>query len=354
MALDEDRLEAFTQRFAADLGAALHATTVVLGDKLGLYRALAALGPTDAASLAAATGCDPRLVQEWLDAQSVSGYCHHSTRTATYWLSPEQAAVLADPSSPSCVVASMTAAASTSKDEEKLRAAFRTGQGLAWHDHHPDLFHGSERLVSSALAVDVVGHCIPALHDVPQILQFGADVADVGCGHGTSTIRLAIAYPRSTITGFDRHEEAVDVARQRAAEAGVADRVRFEVADAHEFPGEGYDLVCVVDTFHELGDPRRAACHIRSTLGRYGTWMLVEPMAGGRTGVDAGLDPVGRIFYAASTTICTPAAQADGARHALGSQVPDETYAAIAAEAGFSRFRRAAETSFTRIFEIRP
>jgi len=352
MAIDEAALEQFVQKFAADFGAAMHASTVVIGDKLGLYRALADIGPTDAAGLAEATGCDTRLVQEWLDAQYVSGYCHFSAQTATYWLSPEQAAVLADPASPALLVGSMTLAASTAKDEEKIREAFTTGTGLGWHEHHHDLFHGTERLFKPGYLANLVSRWIPALDGVDDKLTAGASVADLGCGHGASSILLAQAYPDSTITGFDYHQASIDVARKRAAEAGVTDRVRFEVASAQDFPGAGYDLVCIFDALHDMGDPPGAARHIRDALAADGTWLLVEPMAGDR--LEDNVNPVGRIFYAASVSICTPGAQAQAGGCALGNQVPDATWAELAADAGFSRFRRATETPFNRVFEARP
>jgi 2-polyprenyl-3-methyl-5-hydroxy-6-metoxy-1,4-benzoquinol methylase len=352
MSIDEARLEEFVQRFAGDFGAALHASTVVIGDKLGLYRALADSGPTDAAALAFATGCDPRLVQEWLDAQYVSGYCHHSTQTSTYWLSPEQAAVLADPNSPTFMVGSMTLAVSTAKDEEKIREAFRTGQGLGWHEHHHDLFHGTERLFKPGYVANLVPEWIPALDGVAEKLARGASIADLGCGHGASSILLALAYPSATIAAFDYHQGSIDVARKRAAEAGVADRVHFEVASAQDFPGASYDLVCIFDALHDMGDPPGAARRIREALAPDGTWLLVEPMAGDC--LDDNVNPVGRIFYAASTSICTPAAQAQPGGYALGNQVTEATLAQLAADAGFSRFRRATETPFNRIFEARP
>jgi SAM-dependent methyltransferase len=352
MSIDEACLEEFINKFAGDFGAAMHASTVVIGDKLGLYRALADLGPTDAPTLAEATGCDSRLVQEWLDAQYVSGYCHFSARTAMYWLSPEQAAVLADPSSPALLVGSMTIAVSTAKDEEKIREAFRTGNGLGWHEHHHDLFHGTERLFKPGYAANLVSQWIPALDGVAEKLASGCSVADLGCGHGASSILLAQAYPQATITGCDPHQASVDVARKRAAEAGVADRVRFEVAAAQDFPGTDYDLICIFDALHDMGDPPGAARHIREALAPDGTWLLVEPMAGDC--LEDNVNPVGRIFYAASTFICTPAAQAQPGGYALGNQVPDATLAEIAHSAGFSRFHRAAETPFNRIFEARP
>jgi 2-polyprenyl-3-methyl-5-hydroxy-6-metoxy-1,4-benzoquinol methylase len=351
MAVDDARLEAFTHQFAGDFAAALHASTVVIGDKLGLYRALAEIGPTDAAALAGAAGCDPRLVQEWLDAQYVSGYCHFSAQTATYWLSPEQAVVLADPNSPAFLAGAMTIASSTAKDEEKVCRAFKTGAGLAWHEHHHDLFHGTERLFKPGYVANLVSQWIPALDGVDEKLRSGGSVADLGCGHGASTLVLAQAYPAATVTGFDYHQASIDVARKRAAEAGVADRVRFEVASAQDFPGAGYDLVCIFDALHDMGDPPRAARHIRQAIDDDGTWLLVEPMAG--EALEDNVNPVGRIFYAASTFICTPAAQAQDGGYALGSQVPEATLARIVADAGFGRFRRATETPFNRVFEVR-
>jgi SAM-dependent methyltransferase len=352
MIIDEGRLEEFIQRFAGDFGAALHASTVVVGDKLGLYRVLAEIGPADATTLAAATGCDARLVQEWLDAQFVSGYCHHSDQTGAYWLSPEQAAVLADPSSPAFLIGSMTIAASTAKDEEKVCEAFRTGAGLPWHEHHHDLFHGTERLFKPGYVANLASEWIPALDGVEYKLGRGGAIADLGCGHGASTILLAQAYPRATVVGFDYHQGSIDVARKRAAEAGVADRVRFDVATAQDFPGQGFDLVCIFDALHDMGDPLGAARHIREALAPDGTWLLVEPMAGETLQDNA--NPVGRIFYAASTFICTPAAQAQDGGYALGAQVPEATLAQILGEAGFGRFRRATETLFNRVFEARP
>ena len=352
MAIDEDRLGELINQVAGDFGAALHASTVVVGDKLGLYRALAEHGPADAAAVAAAAGCDARLVQEWLDAQYVSGYCHFSEQTGTYWLSPEQAAVLADPSSPAFLAGAMTIAVSTAKDEEKIAEAFRTGRGLGWHEHHHDLFHGTERLFKPGYVVNLVSEWIPALDGVEAKLRAGGAIADLGCGHGASTLLLAESYPEATVTGFDYHQASVDIARKRAAEAGLADRVRFEVASAQDFPGAGYDLVCIFDALHDMGDPPGAARHIRQALADDGTWLLVEPMAGEQ--LTDNVNPVGRIFYAASTFICTPAAQAQEGGYALGAQVPEATLAQLAADAGFGRFRRATETPFNRVFEARP
>ena len=352
MTVDQERLEEFIGRFAGDFAAALHAVTVVVGDKLGLYRALAESGPTDPAGLAAATGCDARLVEEWLKAQYVSGYCSYSAQTATYWLTPEQTAVLADPTSPTFMVGSMTIAAANAKDEEKVRDAFMTGNGLGWHEHHHDLFHGTERLFKPGYVANLTSQWIPALDGVDAKLRSGGTVADLGCGHGASTVLLAQEYPEATVVGFDYHPASIDIARKRAAEAGVADRVRFEAASAQDFPGHGYDLVCIFDALHDMGDPLHAASHIRETLADDGTWLLVEPMAGDTLADN--VNPVGRIFYSASTCICTPSAQAQPGGYALGAQVPEPTWKEILTDAGFSRFRRATETPFNRVFEARP
>jgi SAM-dependent methyltransferase len=352
VAMDEARLEEFINQFAGDFGAALHASTVVIGDKLGLYRALADIGPADAAALATAAGCDRRLVQEWLDAQFVAGYCEYSPATGMYWLSPEQAAVLADPGSPAFLVGAMTIVASTAKDEEKVREAFTSGEGMGWDEHHHDLFHGTERLFKPGYVANLASSWIPALDGVHDKLSRGGSIADLGCGHGASTVLLAETYPHATVTGFDYHQASIDIARKRAAEAGVGDRVRFEVASAQDFPGGGYDLVCVFDALHDMGDPLSAARHIRQALDGHGTWLLVEPMAG--ESLEENVNPVGRIFYAASTFICTPAAQAQPGGYALGAQVPEASLAGLASDAGFSRFRRATETPFNRVFEARP
>ena len=352
MALDEERLDAFIGQFAGDLGAAMHASTVVLGDKLGLYRALAQIGPADATALAWATGCDTRLVQEWLDAQYVSGYCHFSAQTARYWLSPEQTAVLADVTSPVFLVGGMAIAVSMAKDDEKVIEAFRTGEGVGWHEHHHDLFHGTERLFKAGYVAHLMSRWMPALDGVDAKLRRRGSVADVGCGHGASTILLAQGYPEAVVAGFDLHQGSIDVARKRAAEAGVADRVQFEKASAQDFPGSGYDLVCTFDALHDMGDPIAAARHIRDALAADGTWMLVEPMAG--DSVDDNVTTVGRIFYAVSTLVCTPAAQAQPGGCALGNQLSEATLRQLCADAGFRRFRPAAETQFNRVFEVCP
>jgi SAM-dependent methyltransferase len=351
MAIDETKLEALIGQFVTDFGAAMHAATVVIGDKLGLYKALAEHGPVTGAELAERTAYDIRLVEEWLNAQFVSGYAEYDPSTGTFRLNDEQAAVLADESTPAFLAGAMTIAAAIYKDEERIRDAFVSGKGLGWHEHCHDLFHGTERLFKPGYLGNLVSAWIPALHGVDAKLRAGATVADIGCGHGSSTILLAQEYPKSTIVGFDYHEGSIDTARKRAAEAGVADRVRFEVGSAQDFPGTGYDLVCIFDALHDMGDPVGGATHIRDALADDGTWLLVEPMA--VDGLENNVNPVSRIFYAGAVGICTPAAEAQAGGYALGNQVSDERWGELLGEAGFSGFRRATETPFNRVFEVR-
>jgi SAM-dependent methyltransferase len=351
MAIDEAQLEELIGRFVTDFGAAMHAATVVIGDKLGLYKALADKGPVTGAELAEQTGYDVRLVEEWLNAQFVSGYCDYDPSDGTFQLSEEQAAVLADDSTPAFLAGAMTIAAAIYKDEENIRNAFVNGHGFGWHEHDHDLFHGTERLFKPGYLGNLVSSWIPALDDVDAKLQAGAKVADIGCGHGSSTILLAQEYPNSEIVGFDYHQGSIDTARKRAAEAGVADRVRFEVASAQDFPGSDYTLVCIFDALHDMGDPVGAARHIRDSLAEDGTWLLVEPMA--IDGLENNVNPVSRIFYAGAVGICTPAAEAQPGGFALGNQVSDEQWRTLLGDAGYGRFRRATETPFNRVFEVR-
>jgi SAM-dependent methyltransferase len=352
MTINEDRLNDLIGRFVNDFGSAMHAATVVIGDKLGLYGALAERGPVTGADLAQSLGFDARLVEEWLAAQYVSGYAEYDPTERTFWLTEEQAAVLADDSTPAFLVGAQTITAAMWKDEERIRDAFRSGKGVGWHEHHHDLFHGTEKLFKPGYLGHLVSTWIPTLDDVDAKLRAGAKVADIGCGHGSSTILLAKEYQQAEITGFDYHEESIDQARRRARDEGVSDRVSFEVANAQDFPGTDYQLVCIFDALHDMGDPLGAATHIRASLAADGTWLLVEPMA--VAGLENNVNPVSRIFYAGSVGICTPAARAQAGGYALGNQVPDEEWAGLLGSAGFSRFRRATETPFNRVFEVRP
>lgn len=350
---EEAAVEQFLGQVAGDAAAVFHAATVVLGDKLGLYKALAAGGPATPAELAARTGCDERYLQEWLHAQAASSYCDYDGSTGRFALNGAQATVLADDTSPAFAAGMMALAAAVMKDEERLgRDAVRTGDGVGWHEHHGDLFSGTERLFKPGYVANLVTSWIPALDGVEDKLRAGAKVVDIGCGHGASTIVMAEAFPQSTFVGIDYHPASIEVARGRAAEAGVADRVTFEVASAADYAGDGYELACVFDALHDMGDPVAAAQHVRATLADDGTFLLVEPMAGER--LEDNINVLGRLFYSAGLFICVAHAKSQGGVQQLGPQVPEHTWRSLLADAGFTRFRRAAETPFNRVFEARP
>jgi SAM-dependent methyltransferase len=351
MAIDQAKLDEFLGRFVADLGAVFAAPAVVVGDRLGLYKALAATGPATAAELAARTGTSERYVAEWLAGQAAGGYVTYDPAAGRFLLTEEQAFALADETSPAFVPGAFQLATSTIKDEPRIAEAFRTGGGLGWDQHHADLWQGTERFFRPGYAANLVDAWIPALDGVAAKLAAGARVADVGCGHGASTILLAQAFPRSTFTGYDYHPRSIEWARKAAADAGVSDRVSFAVAPADAFPGGGYDLVAIFDALHDVGDPLAAAAHVRRSLAPDGTFLLVEPAAGER--LEDNLNPVGRIFYSASAFICVPNARSQGGP-GLGNQVPEAAWRELLAEAGFGRVRRAAETPFNRVFEARP
>lgn len=348
MALDGDRLQAFMERYAADQAATMHAATVVVGDQLGLYAALADGGAQTADELAAAAGCHPRLVREWLNAQVASAYCEHAD--GRYWLTPEQAACLADASSPTFLAGGALAASSTHKDTERVRQAFTADGGIGWDEHHDDLFAGTRRFFEPVYRAHLVSSWIPALEGVQDKLESGARVTDVGCGQGAALILLAQAFPASTFTGFDSHAGSIEVARKAAADAGVSDRVTFEVAGADEFGGADYDLVCVFNALHEWGDPVRAARHIRAALAPDGTWLFTEPLTD-----DELVDSVrARTFYSVSTFVCTPSALSQGGTQALGAQAGESQLRRVIDDAGFTRLRRAAETPAFMVLEARP
>ena len=350
--IDPDALNAFMGQFVLDFGAACAGANIVVGDRLGLYKAVDAVGPASAAAVAAAAGCDERHVREWLSGQAAGGYVSYDPATDEFSLSAEQAACLADESSPTYLPGAFQVAASLYKDEDRLLEAIRTGAGMGWHEHHHDLFHGTERFFRPGYSANLVEAWIPALEGVEAKLLSGARVADVGCGHGASAIIMAQAFPRAQITGFDYHEGSIEAARAAADAAGVGDRVRFEVASAAAYPGEGYDLVCMFDCLHDMGDPVGASRHVLSTLDSDGSWLIVEPNAGDTLAEN--LNPVGRIFYSASTLICTPASKAQEVGLALGAQAGEARLGEVIREGGFTRFRRATETPFNIVLEARP
>lgn len=349
--IDQDKLDAFLDRFIADVAAAAHAATVTLGDRLGLYRALAEGGPQAAAELAARTACEPRLVEEWLNAQTTSEYCLYDPPTRRYRLTAEQAACLADEASPAFVAPNAGLVNALHRDEERVRAAFSGGGGVGWHEHTPDLFAAMAR-TSRTDHAPLVSEWIPALDGVEHRLGSGARVADVGCGHGGDLITLALAFPASTFHGFDYHSPSIEAARRAAAEADVSDRVTFEVAMATDFPGSDYDLICTFDAIHDLGNPVGAARHIREALATDGTWLIAEFNAG--DGPEDNVHPFGRLLYSASTFVCVPNALSQGGTQALGAAAGEAALRDLATAAGFRRFRRAAETPFSLIFEALP
>jgi SAM-dependent methyltransferase len=351
MAIDDTKLNAFMGRFVGDLGAVMHAATVVVGDQLGLYKRLAE-GPADVDTLARRTETDPRYLREWLSAQAASGYVEYDPKTERFSLSEEQALALAQEGSPAFIPGAFQIAVAQFKAIPKMAQAMRTGLGLGWHEHDASLFHGTERFFRPGYAANLVSSWIPALEGVEARLKAGASVADVGCGHGASTVIMAQAYPASTFVGFDYHAPSIEHAREAARAAGVDDRVRFEVARAQDYPGGGYDLVAVFDCLHDMGDPVGAAAHVRSTLKDDGTWLIVEPYAQDR--LEDNLNPVGRVFYSASTFICTPASRSQEVGACLGAQAGEQRLRDVVTKGGFRRFRRATETPFNLVLEARP
>ena len=345
-------LEGFLGRFVGDLGAAMAGANVVLGDRLGLYTALADNGPCTPDDLARRTGTDTRYVREWLLGQAAGGYVEYDASTDTFAMTPAQSACLADPDSPTYIPGAFQLAASLYKDEDKLEEIFRSGDGLGWHEHHDDLFAGTERFFRPGYAANLVDSWIPALEGVEAKLRSGATVADIGCGHGASTIVMAAAFPRSTFVGVDYHALSIERARAAADRAGVSDRVRFEVASADSFPGTGYDLIAMFDCLHDMGDPVGAARQVRAALDVDGSWLIVEPNAADST--TANLNPVGRIFFSASTFVCVPASRSQQVGACLGAQAGPAAIERVVRDGGFHRFRVATTTPFNMVLQARP
>ena len=347
----EADIEQFVHKALGDVGSALTASLVVIGDKLGLYRALAEGGPATPAELARRTQTSERYVREWLSGQAAAGYVSYDPTSRRFALPPAHAACLTDDSSPACVLGAFQAMTAAMRAEPRIADGFRTGKGVGWHEHDPDLFVGVERFFRPGYNAHLVNEWIPALDGVQAKLERGARVADVGCGLGASTIILAKAFPRSTFVGFDYHEPSIERARERARAAGVAERTRFEVASAKSYPGT-YDLVAFFDCLHDMGDPVGAARHVRKSLASDGTWLLVEPFA--NDDVEANLNPVGRLFYSVSTLVCTPASLSQEVGLALGAQAGERRLRGVLTEAGFTRVRRATATPFNLVIEARP
>jgi SAM-dependent methyltransferase len=348
--VDEEKLMAFVFKAVEEVGATVNAALVVMGDRLGLYRGLAGAGPTSSEELAARCGVSERYVREWLRAQAAGGYVEY--RDGRYTLPPEQAAALSDEESPAYLPGFFQIALGTVHDAHEVIEVARSGAGFGWHEHSHDVHEGCERFFRPGYNTNLVSSWLPALDGVVEKLEQGALVADVGCGHGASTILMAKAYPRSTFVGSDYHGGSIEAARERAEAAGVADRVSFETAPANEFSGSGYELVTMFDCLHDMGDPIGAARHVRESIAADGVWMVVEPMAGDR--VEDNLNPVGRAYYGFSTLLCTPASLSQEVGLALGAQAGEARLREVVTAGGFTRCRRAAETPFNLVLEARP
>jgi SAM-dependent methyltransferase len=346
-----NKLNAFIGQFVTDLGASVHAGMVVIGEKLGLYKALAEQ-PMSPAELAARTDTDERYVREWLSSQAAGGYITYNNKTGEFSLSEEQAFTLVNEDSPAYLPGAFELALGSLAAVPRITESFRTGDGMGWHEHADGVFHGCEKFFRPGYAANLVSSWIPSLTDVKAKLEAGARVADVGCGKGASTLLLAKAYPKSRFFGFDYHDKSIEAARAYAQRDGVADRVTFELAKAKEFPGKDYDLVAVFDCLHDMGDPVGAAAHVRRSLAKNGTWMIVEPFANDR--LQDNLNPVGRVMYSFSTLLCTPCSRSQEVGLCLGAQAGESRIRDVVTSAGFSRFRRASETPFNIVYEARP
>jgi SAM-dependent methyltransferase len=350
--IDMDKLMQFVFRAVDEVGATLNTALVVMGDRLGLYRALAGAGPLSPTELAERTGTAERYVREWLNAQAAGGYVTYDPDSGRYTLPPEQAVALTDPDSPAYLPGFFQTALGSMIDSPKIVEAAHSGAGFGWHEHVHDVHEGCERFFRPGYNANLASAWLPALDGVVAKLERGASVADVGCGHGASTITMARAFPNSTFVGSDYHDGSIETARRHAEEAGVSGRARFEIAPAAAYGGTGYDLVTMFDCLHDMGDPVGAARHVRGTLKPDGTWMIVEPYAGDR--VEDNLNPVGRAYYGFSTLLCTPASLSQEVGLALGAQAGEARIRDVVTAGGFTRFRRAAETPINIVYEARP
>ena len=350
--LDPDKLMSFVFRAVSEVGATLNTALVVMGDKLGYYRAMANGDPLTPAELAERTATSEPYAREWLNAQAAGEFVDYDPTTRRFTLPAEHAAALVDQSSPAYLPGFFQLAHGTARDTRDIIAAARVGDGVGWHARDTDVHEGCERFFRTMYNGHLVAEWLPALEGVVDKLNRGASVADVGCGYGASTILMARTFPSSTFVGSDYHAGSIDIARSRAEQAGVADRVRFEVAPATSYSGNGYDLVTMFDCLHDMGDPVGAARHVKSTIADDGTWMIVEPMAGDH--LEDNLNPVGRAYYGFSTLLCTPASLSQDVGLALGTQAGPARIKDVATAAGFRRFRAAASTPFNNVLEVRP
>lgn len=351
MSVDMNKLNSFIGQFVGDLGAAVHTGMVVIGEKLGLYKALAT-HPMTSTELAAKTRTDERYVREWLASQAAGGYVSYDDKTQKFFLTEEQAFTLANEDSPAYLPGAFQLALGSLTAVPRIAESFRSGAGMGWHEHDDGVFHGCEKFFRPGYAANLVSSWIPSLHEVQAKLDAGARVADVGCGKGASTILMAKAFPNSTFFGFDYHDKSIEGAREIAKREGLDGRVNFEVAKAKEFPGKDYDFVAVFDCLHDMGDPVGAARHVRQSLKDDGTWMIVEPFA--NDDLKDNLNPVGRVYYSFSTLLCTPCSRSQEVGLCLGAQSGERKMRDVVTSAGFGRFRRATETPFNIVYEARP
>jgi SAM-dependent methyltransferase len=349
--LDMDKLNAFVGQFVLDLGAAVHSGMVVIGEKLGLYKALAE-GPMNSIELATKTKTDERYVREWLSSQAAGGYVTYDEKANNFKLTAEQAFTLANEDSPAYLPGAFELALGVLSAVPRIEESFRTGAGMGWGEHAEGVFHGCEKFFRPGYAANLVSTWIPSLDGVQAKLEKGAKVADVGCGKGASTLLMAKAFPNSRFFGFDYHDKSIDAARESAKRAGLSDRVTFEVTKAKEFLGKDYDLVAVFDCLHDMGDPIGAAAHVRQSLAKDGTWMIVEPFANDH--LKDNLNPVGRVYYSFSTLLCTPCSRSQEVGLCLGAQAGEGRIKEVVSAAGFDRFRRTTETPFNIVYEVRP
>lgn len=352
MDVDPEKLNAFLGKFINDLGASMHGPSILTGEQLGLYKALALHGPTTSKDLAAKTGTAERYLREWLAGQAASGYVEYDAQAGRYWMTPEQKFTLTDENSPAYLPGAFSIVASVYKDQHKIADAIRNGSGFGWNERHVDLFNGTRRFFRPGYVANLVSSWLPSLDGVVAKLEAGARVADVGCGLGASTIIMAKAFPKSQFVGYDYHTESIEWARNEAVTAGVTGNVDFQVSSAKEFPGKDFDLVAFFDCLHDMGDPVGAAEHVHQALKPDGTWMVVEPFAHER--VEQNLTPVGRIFYNASFLICVPSSLAQEVGVGLGAQASDSSLDGVFRSGGFTRVRKALETPLNRVFEARP
>jgi ubiquinone/menaquinone biosynthesis C-methylase UbiE len=348
MALNEDKLMAFLGKFIGDLGATMAAGNVVIGHNLGLYKALAG-GPATPEDLARQTGTDQRYITEWLRGQAAGGYVEYDGEK--YFLTEEQAFALANPDGGVYAPGAFVLALGALKAEPRITEAFRSGGGVGWHEQDTDVFIGCELFFRPGYVANLVAGWLPALDGVVDKLRAGGSVADIGCGLGASTVLMATEYPQARLSGFDYHDKSVELARKRAADAGVSERISFDVASAQNFPGAGYDLITTFDCLHDMGDPLGAARHIRQALAPDGTWMIVEPFA--HDAVGENLNPIGRVYYSASSFLCVPNALSQNGGYSLGAQAGEAAIRQLVTDAGFTKFRRATETPFNLVYEVR-